>query len=79
MYLSSRAVKYILKANGIDISVFDGVFISNEEECGKQDGSLFDVLFSKFPGIRHEKMLHIGDNRNSDYVQAVKGYVSSPL
>ncbi len=77
MYLSSRAVKYILKANGIDISVFDGVFISNEEECGKQDGSLFDVLFSKFPGIRHEKMLHIGDNRNSDYVQAVKKGMSA--
>lgn len=72
MYLSNKEIKYILEANGVDISIFDGIFISNEEGCTKQDGSLFSVLFGKFPGIKHQKMLHIGDNKNSDYVQAVK-------
>lgn len=72
MYLSSTAMKDILKVNNIDLNLFDDVIVSNEYSCNKQNGELFDVLFEKYSEIQPEDMLHIGDNKNSDYEQPLK-------
>ena len=72
MYLNKNQVSEILEFNGIDISLFDEIIISNEEDCSKQNGELFKVMFEKFPDIIREQILHIGDNKNSDYDQALK-------
>lgn len=72
MYLGSGEIKEILEHNGIDTELFEEIIVSNEYGCSKQDGTLFDVLLNKYPGIRADEMLHVGDNENADYTQPVK-------
>lgn len=72
MYLNKKQVSEILEVNGIDISLFDEIIISNEEDCSKQNGELFKIMFNKFSDISCGQILHIGDNKNSDYDQAIK-------
>jgi len=72
MYLSSRQITDILEHNGIDVSIFDAIIMSNERKCSKQNGELYQELLQQYPDIAKEKILHIGDNKNSDYIQALK-------
>ena len=72
MYLSSRQITAILAHNQIEVSLFDAIIVSNERLCSKQNGELYQKLLLRYPYIAKEKILHIGDNRNSDYVQAIK-------
>ena len=72
MYLSKKVIEEILLYNQIDIQLFDDLIVSNEYQCNKQNGELFDVLFDKYPDIKPFNMLHIGDNKNADYEQPIK-------
>ncbi|MDE5779179.1 MAG: hypothetical protein K2I10_11825 [Lachnospiraceae bacterium] len=72
MYLCSKTIRDILAVNGIEVSMFDDLIVSNEYGCNKQNGELFDVLFGKYPDIEPGDMLHIGDNKNADYDQPLK-------
>ncbi|MDD6070242.1 MAG: hypothetical protein PUC12_05415 [Clostridiales bacterium] len=72
MYLSRKVIEEILLYNQIDIQLFDDLIVSNEYQCNKQNGELFDVLFDKYPDIKPSNMLHIGDNKNADYEQSIK-------
>lgn len=72
MYLSSDMIRDIMDYNQIDTSLFDEIIVSNEYCCNKQNGELFTVLFDKYPDIKPEEMLHIGDNKNADYEQPLK-------
>ena len=69
MYLSSTTIKSIIENAGIDFSLFDDILVSNEYLCNKQNGALFSKLFEKYSNIKPEQMLHIGDNKNSDFTQ----------
>lgn len=72
MYLSTSQIITILKLNSINITYFKHILISNELKCSKQNGDLFYELLRLYPHIRKEKILHIGDNKNSDYTQALR-------
>lgn len=69
MYLGSIQIKEILEFNQVDLSLFDELIVSNEYRCNKQDGALFDVLLQKYPQYPAGEILHIGDNKNADYLQ----------
>ena len=77
MYLSKEQIIMILEHNKIDTAVFDGIFISNEMGCTKQDGGLYEILLNDWPQIEKTKILHIGDNENSDYVKAINAGIQA--
>ena len=64
IYLSSDTIKKILDKNGYE---FDEYYISSEVQKTKSSGELFEYIKEK-EGT--DKILHIGDNENSDYVNA---------
>ena len=77
MYLEKADLVDILKANGIDTSIFEHIIISCEEKCTKQNGELFNVMLSKFGNIEKKDVVHIGDNRNADYTQPLSIGISA--
>ena len=72
MYLSSSFIGELLKKEGIDIPVI----VSCEENTSKTDGSLFKVFLNRFSFLS-EDVLHIGDNKVSDYEGAKKAGIDS--
>lgn len=72
MYLNQSQVSSLLEHSGIVTRQFDTIIISCEYNCSKQSGQLYRVLLERYPDIKPEGILHIGDNRNSDYEQALK-------
>lgn len=67
MYWKKDQVIKFLKINEID--GFDNIYISCELNKSKADGTIWSWLAEKYPD---KKILHIGDNRISDYEQAEK-------
>lgn len=72
MYLDNNQICEILESNSININLFDEIIISNEKDCTKQTGNLFDELLKLYSDINIERIVHVGDNKNADYNQAVK-------
>lgn len=72
MYYQSDELKELLIASDIGIDLFDSIIVSCEYKCNKQNGDLFGVLFEKYSNIDPDEMLHIGDNKNSDFDQPKK-------
>ncbi len=72
MYLTAKQIEDILEINGILLLDIDDIIVSCEHQCNKQNGELYQKLFEKYPKINKETILHIGDNRDSDYDQAIK-------
>lgn len=70
MYLNREQISCLLEHNGIAPRQFDSIIISCENNCSKQSGQLYRVLLDQYSDIQPERILHIGDNRNSDYEQA---------
>ncbi|MDF2587712.1 MAG: hypothetical protein K0S41_1553 [Anaerocolumna sp.] len=77
MYLTSIQIKEILLHNNIDIGFFDSIIVSCEEMCNKQDGSLYKVLFDRYPMVSKDRIMHIGDNKNSDFIQAINNGINA--
>lgn len=75
MYLPSNFLYDVLKSKGYN--KIDSVIVSNEFHKRKDNnGELFDVVLSKY-SIKEYELFHIGDNRHSDYVQAInKGIIA---
>lgn len=71
MYLTKTQICSLLKANGIDTELFNSIIISCDQGCSKQSGKLYHVLKERYPSIPAKRMLHIGDNKNSDHGQAL--------
>ena len=72
MYLSSDFISSLLNSSGFDIPVL----VSCEEHCSKKDGTLFK-RFMEINSISPEKMIHIGDNYESDGEGAKKAGIKS--
>lgn len=68
MYLDSAVIKDILHRAGFDIDI---VYVSCEYSCSKKNGALFRKFLKK-EGLSSKKVLHIGDNRQSDSWGAAK-------
>ncbi len=69
MYLPKDFLRKTLKINGYD---FDDLFVSCAVGKTKESGHLFEYLIQALnkPG---DTILHIGDNKHSDYDMAIKG------
>lgn len=67
MYLSSDQIKHLLIKCGYPVDV--ELFVSNEYGKVKSDGSLWKEIADTFKG---KKIVHIGDNKLSDFVAVKK-------
>lgn len=65
MYLSRKVIKQLLENNGI--SNFWKLYISNEYDMTKTDGSLFKYVCSDLK-IKPNNILHIGNSFRADYL-----------
>lgn len=63
MYLPRAVIERMLEKTGIE---YDGLFISSDVGKSKHDGTLFEHMLAHY-NIKPNEMLHIGDNRYSDY------------
>ena len=64
MYLPRDTVERILKNCGYDR--YDALYLSGEDKLTKKSGRRFECC------LNPDRVLHIGDNEKSDFVQAVK-------
>lgn len=69
MYLSEEIIKKMLTENGFKMQYVEKLFVSSESGYQKNKGSLYDYVCKELLCLP-EQILHIGDNRNSDYIKA---------
>lgn len=62
MYLNEEVILRILNKAGY---VEGELFLSSTYGKTKNSGALYDAILKKFP---HKKIVHIGDNYDSDYI-----------
>lgn len=75
MYLPEDFIQSVLRENGFD--GWDAFYLSCSRQARKGNGTLYKRLCADFPAISPERILHIGDNRDSDVDRAVaEGLVS---
>lgn len=67
MYLSEKCVNQILRKNGYIFH--DNIFLSSSERKLKYTGDLYQTAV-EMCGIEKERILHIGDNWNVDYLKS---------
>ena len=65
MYLSIDVIKEILELNGYNN--FEKIYLSSELKKTKSKGSIFKFILEDLK-ISKEDMIHIGDNKKSDYL-----------
>lgn len=66
MYLSKTIIEKILKNNGYED--IECLFLSSDLKKTKWSGDLYRFVVDKF-GYDYSEILHIGDNRESDYLK----------
>lgn len=69
MYFDQKQIKLILKKLGL-LHYFDEVYVSSEYKERKATSKLFKLLFNE-----PHKVIHVGDNHNNDYKQALKSKI----
>lgn len=69
MYLGSDVLSQILIKN--NINGYDNLYVSNQKKATKSSGKLYRLILDDL-NIDGRRVLHIGDNYNSDYTQAIK-------
>lgn len=74
MYLTSNTISEMLQNAGYDIPVI----VSCEHECDKASGKLFQRFLDHYM-LKPSQVIHIGDNRISDYEGAEKAHIKSIL
>jgi predicted HAD superfamily hydrolase len=67
MYLPGDFVASLLHKCGCDR--YDGIYVSCEHGCTKHDGTLFAYVAREL-GVPLDRILHIGDNKTSDFIRA---------
>ena len=65
-YMGRNFIELLL--NKFNILV-DDVFVSCDEDGSKSKGDLFDIVLKKL-NLQKKRLLHVGDNYNSDYKRA---------
>lgn len=74
MYLMKKDIKVYLDDNGYE--ELDAIYVSADEHKTKYNGDIFKYVAEK-EHVSCDKILHIGDNYQSDYVNAVKAGVKA--
>lgn len=72
IYLPRSVVRQLLTAAGY--SGWTNLYVSGDDRTAKHDGSTFQCISAAHPG---QRILHIGDNRSSDYVAATAAGLSA--
>ena len=76
MYLSKENIQKILVAHGFNISFVECIYVSSEVGVRKSDGGMYALMCQELK-CRPEKIMHIGDNWEADYVRAKKAGIQS--
>jgi len=71
MYLSRQQVEDLLVSVGFDCDILDDIIISSQYLVAKWNGGLYQVLLDKYPHISPSAIVHIGDNYQSDVINAL--------
>lgn len=71
MYLTKNQICELLNDTGVDICLFDEIYISSEVGKSKKEGKLFEYILNKLK-IYPENLLHCGDDIEADIGQAKK-------
>lgn len=69
MYLPINTIKLILKKCGY--SDYEKIYLSSDVKRRKRSGHLYDYFLDD-AGLNASKVIHIGDDIRSDYIQALK-------
>jgi predicted HAD superfamily hydrolase len=69
MYLPSAFIAQLLQKCGCDR--YDGLYVSCEHQRSKHEGAFFPYL-AEIYRVPPDRVLHLGDNRHSDYVMATQ-------
>ena len=77
MYLSSKQIEEILINSGADINIFDKIIVSSEWGTSKSKKELYNILLKEYKDINANKVIHIGDNYISDFVNAKQFGINS--
>lgn len=70
MYLSSDILRMALEKNGYN--KVSEIYVSNECKARKDGGELYDYVLKKENIRDHSRMMHIGDNPESDFKTALE-------
>lgn len=70
MYLSTGFLSNVLKKNGF--AKFDKIYVSGNIGKGKYTGNLYKHIINDLNVTNSKDILHIGDNKHSDYKKAQK-------
>jgi len=76
MYLPEKTIIEILNLAGY--TEYEALYLSSTHKKRKANGALFEVLLEK-TGVSPGDVLHIGDNKNNDYEQAVAKKINAIL
>ena len=71
-YFNVDQVTSLLHSVGIAPELFDEILTSSQERVSKRDGGLFARLLERWPDIRPDDILHVGDHRHADVVMAAR-------
>lgn len=72
MYLPADVLRDILQKNNFD--AIAKIYVSSEYKARKSDGTLYDVVIAE-ENVPPSAILHIGDNFQSDYANAIKKHI----
>lgn len=75
MYLDEEFISSLLKKNNI---AFEYLFVSSKCKLTKQTGDLYKFALKQL-GVSSRRIIHIGDNKKSDYWMARKNRIKSIL
>lgn len=73
MYLDEKIIRKMLEKNGYDIK---DIYVSSKIKKTKATGTLYEYVINKIK-CNPEEIVHIGDNYNSDYLNAKKNNLES--
>ena len=70
MYFPQKFMEKLLEKNGF--TGYEKLYISCDYRASKARGTLYSFVKKDYPDIDAKKIVHVGDNHNSDSVQAEK-------
>ena len=69
MYFSYDDICSLLKHIGVELSIFEHIYISSEYEKSKKTGELYEYILNELQ-LAPDELLHCGDNLQGDILQA---------
>lgn len=74
MYFSKKQIEEFLIHTGVELNIIDHIFVSSEYNATKYSGDLYRIVIET---IQNKKILHIGDNYQSDVINAKRNGIEA--